>query len=210
MKTTSLIRAALLLVPGMALSLTLSGQNAKSAPPAPNYYDLREKYLRKIEESEKPWERALRKSNAEGMAENPEEIFFAHWDWYWKDRMNCNAAVPGEMANTGMYTRAMVLNNPSVRVGYNTNPSTLAAPNICTSGNQGAWSLVGPATYSNPIMGMVTAVYVNPSNTSEVLAGASGGGLFKTVNNGSSWSCLTDPSRMPCIGISTIAVHPTI
>ncbi|MFN8715218.1 MAG: T9SS type A sorting domain-containing protein [Bacteroidota bacterium] len=210
MKTTSLIRAALLLVPGIALSITLSGQTAKSAPATPNYYDLREKYLRKIEESEKPWERSLRKNHAEGMAENPEEVFFAHWDWYWKDRMNCNASVPGEMANTGMFMRAMVASNPSVRIGDNSNPTTQAAPNICTSGNQGAWSLVGPATYSNPIMGMVTAVYVNPSNPSEVLAGASGGGLFKTVNNGNSWSCLTDPSRMPCIGISTIAVHPTI
>lgn len=209
MKTTKLMRAASLLVPGIALSFLLKGQSASPAGPAPNYYDLREKYLLRVEQSEKPWERQLRRNHAEGMAENPEEIFFAQWDWYWKDRMNCTGATPGELANTGMYARAMAANNPSVRIGDNSNPTVQGAPNICTSASLGAWSLVGPATYSNPIMGMVTAVYVNPANPSEVLAGASGGGLFKTVNNGASWACLTDPSRMPCIGISSIAVHPT-
>jgi hypothetical protein len=61
--------------------------------------------------------------------------------------------------------------------------------------------------------GRMVSIWINPSDTNHILAGAAAGGLWETENSGVTWRNITDnvdyglvPGTM---GITNIAVHPT-
>ncbi|UGS23564.1 T9SS type A sorting domain-containing protein [Flavobacterium channae] len=71
------------------------------------------------------------------------------------------------------------------------------------------WQPVGPFTHTNTGswssgQGRVNIVHVDPSNPSTIYLGAPAGGIWKSTNNGSTWTPLTD--ELPQIGVSGIAV----
>lgn len=77
----------------------------------------------------------------------------------------------------------------------------------------GFWNQLAPtdgyvlgASGYNPGIGRVNVIAFHPTSSTTVFAGTPGGGLWKTTNEGTSWTCLTD--GIPRIGISGIAVHP--
>lgn len=79
-----------------------------------------------------------------------------------------------------------------------------------TTGN---WTELGP-TYvpSNGTgqptgIGRLTAIAFDPSTSSTVYAGAASGGIWKSTNNGNTWTSIT--SNLPSLGVSAIVVHPT-
>ena len=71
------------------------------------------------------------------------------------------------------------------------------------------WQPVGPFTHTNTGswssgQGRVNIVHVDPSNPNTIYLGAPAGGIWKSTNNGSTWTPLTD--ELPQIGVSGIAV----
>lgn len=85
------------------------------------------------------------------------------------------------------------------------------------SGYMGNWSCLGPFQNgygSAPHLGRIVSLWVNPNDSNIILAGADGGGLWKSTNDGHSWRCLTDGGTgtassifgMP--GVYGIAVDP--
>ncbi|WP_235843197.1 thrombospondin type 3 repeat-containing protein [Maribacter hydrothermalis] len=74
------------------------------------------------------------------------------------------------------------------------------------------WSSIGPFThdtYSGALSGQgrVNAIAVDPNNTNIWYVGAPAGGIWKTIDNGSSWVNLFDD--FPQIGVSGIAIDPS-
>ncbi len=69
--------------------------------------------------------------------------------------------------------------------------------------NQLAWRHVGPV---NPI-GRITDLDVHPQRQSTWFVGTAGGGLWKTVNAGTTWSCVFD--RFATVSIGDVAVAPS-
>lgn len=74
------------------------------------------------------------------------------------------------------------------------------------------WTPVGPFTHVNTGswssgQGRVNFVYVDPTNSNTLYIGAPAGGIWKSTNNGSSWTPLSD--ELPQIGVSGIAVDHT-
>lgn len=74
------------------------------------------------------------------------------------------------------------------------------------------WTPIGPFTHVNTGswssgQGRVNFVYVDPTNANTLYIGAPAGGIWKSVNNGSSWTPLSD--ELPQIGVSGIAVDHT-
>jgi len=74
----------------------------------------------------------------------------------------------------------------------------------------GYWSFTTPTSYtsgngSNPGVGRVNCIEFHPSNANIIFIGTPSGGLWKTTNGGTTWTCLTD--GMPSIGVSGIAVN---
>ena len=71
------------------------------------------------------------------------------------------------------------------------------------------WQPVGPFTHTNTGswssgQGRVNIVHVDPSNSNTIYLGAPAGGIWKTTDNGTTWTPLTD--ELPQIGVSGIAV----
>ena len=71
----------------------------------------------------------------------------------------------------------------------------------------GQWTPVGPFN-GNPIQGIgrVNVIAFHPTLTNVVFAGAPSGGLWKSSDNGSTWSTNTD--LLPNLGVSGIAIDP--
>lgn len=79
--------------------------------------------------------------------------------------------------------------------------------------SSGTWSLLGPNAYftnntGQPTgMGRTTMVAFHPTNTNILFVGTPSGGIWKSTNNGSSWSSIS--SNLPMLGVSSIVVHPS-
>lgn len=74
------------------------------------------------------------------------------------------------------------------------------------------WTELGPKSWNrtsswNPGVGRITCIAVNPADQNEIFVGSPGGGVWKTINGGSSWTCLTD--NMTVLNIYSITIDPT-
>lgn len=77
-----------------------------------------------------------------------------------------------------------------------------------------AWQNIGPAPMKNSKMGQqavdvsgrVTALAVDPQNSSVVYLGAAQGGVWKTTDGGNSWTPLTD--NQPSLAVGAITIDP--
>lgn len=67
-----------------------------------------------------------------------------------------------------------------------------------------------PSGISANGMGFIKCLEVDYSDSSlnTFYAGGASGGLWKTTNGGTTWSCLTDNTSIPAIGIADIAIDP--
>ncbi|MES1244403.1 MAG: hypothetical protein ABUT39_22555 [Acidobacteriota bacterium] len=207
----------------MAILLSCGSRalQAQSPPaePAPeekldNYYVLWQRYAERLVEAKE--ERELRKrpgnaGNAESsesvLYEDLDEIEFERWDRYWRDHLDAGSHEPGKMADMSRHLRETYM---AARRAAKGSQTAQTAALVCPSAGLGNWTSLGPSTYAAPVLGKVTSVYIDPANPNLVYAGSGEGGLFKTVNNGASWTNLTDASHYPALGITSIAVHPTI
>lgn len=116
---------------------------------------------------------------------------FYRWNHFWKSRC-------GSDGSTKTYVQKLI------------NAANEPAP-ICNSGN--TWSNIGAGRIfagSTEIQnqGFITSVYTHPSNPNIIFAGAQSGGIWKTIDNGQNWRCVTDHLRFPGLGISSIVGHP--
>ncbi len=83
----------------------------------------------------------------------------------------------------------------------------LAAAGIPKS-TTGNWTFVGPT--GKPTgggAGRLNFVRFDPTNTNTIFVGAPDGGLWKTINGGTSWTTNTD--QLSIIGVSDVAIDPT-
>jgi autotransporter-associated beta strand protein len=69
------------------------------------------------------------------------------------------------------------------------------------------WTAIGPAPVSNGSSGRITALAADPSSPNILYAGAAGGGIWKTIDGGTSWVPLTDTQSTLSTG--AIAVAPS-
>ncbi|MBA3663050.1 MAG: hypothetical protein H0W61_02435 [Bacteroidetes bacterium] len=75
----------------------------------------------------------------------------------------------------------------------------------------GQWKYVGPKESSGQVKGLIKSVWVDPLNSSFVLAGSCSGGLFKTTNANAAvpdWENISDTYNGMSYGISDIVVKP--
>ncbi len=69
------------------------------------------------------------------------------------------------------------------------------------------WTPIGPAPLNNGSSGRITALAADPTSPNIIYAGAAGGGIWKTIDGGSSWNPLTDSQSTLFTG--AIAVAPS-
>jgi hypothetical protein len=82
--------------------------------------------------------------------------------------------------------------------------------NFVTAGN---WTELGPVTWNrtsswNPGTGRISAVAIHPSNENIIYVGSPGGGLWKTINGGGTWTPLIDYLAGNYMSVMALAIDP--
>jgi PKD repeat protein len=73
-----------------------------------------------------------------------------------------------------------------------------------------AWTPMGPVgAPAGGGAGRLNFVRQDPTNASIIYVGAPDGGIWKTINGGTSWTTLTDQVTATCIGFGDLAIDPT-
>lgn len=131
-------------------------------------------------------------------------VRYKRWEMFWESRVAFDSV-------RGKYNHLKALNEMQKLTQNGLCQNSTGAEN---------WQLIGPISQPlKPItnlpegqnMGLVPAIWVDPNDENIILAGSHNGGLFKTTNGASpnpEWSCITDNSNLPAMGITSIAVEP--
>jgi len=122
---------------------------------------------------------------------------YLRFQTFWESRVGSDPNQPGSFND---YTKTV--NN------WN------ASNTICSNDQSGVvWENIGGDVINyggNQILanGIVTAVYMNPANTNEILVGTNCSGIWRTIDHGSHWICVTNNLRFPGLGIQHFEVNP--
>lgn len=157
--------------------------------PSVNFYDVQKEFNREA--------KRFKRANSSRQADHSERkmpgyMQYKRWEWFMSPRV----------APSGDRTiMAKAIHDEIVRQNaLKKNPSVLQAGN---------WSLLGsintiPANGGGA--GRINTVAFHPSSPNIMYAGSPGGGLWKTLDGGITWSTTTD--QLPVVGISDIAIDP--
>ncbi len=91
----------------------------------------------------------------------------------------------------------------------NANPAAMAQHNlsVARSAQSNSWSFMGPTgAPTGSGAGRLCCVRFDPSNANTMYVGTPAGGLWKSLDAGGTWNCLTD--FLPAIGCSDVAIDP--
>jgi photosystem II stability/assembly factor-like uncharacterized protein len=129
---------------------------------------------------------------------------FERWVYYWKDRVNKDGTFPTE--TLGYFNAGILDDNGKVIVSSNENKSAEIWQNIGPQENP------IPNGYSNfPQLGRLNAFLriKHPTDRAKdvLFVGAPSGGIWKSTNNGTTWSAKTD--FLAGIGVTDIKTAPT-
>lgn len=117
---------------------------------------------------------------------------FKRWEWFVEQRVTANGELPDPMASFKALKEKRDLE--------------LAGVAKSASWTSLGPSLVAPQSY-NPGYGRVNVIEEDPNNTAIVYVGTPGGGIWKSVNSGNSWTPIFDD--MLTLGVSGLVVDHT-
>ena len=124
-------------------------------------------------------------------------------EWFYGQR-----AYPHKHIPAGARLRALrELDRKMAAERQASSPGYLLAPSINAS-----WSFIGPQPIDTPytypvVSGRVTALAVDPRNSNTVYLGAAQGGVWKTIDGGTSWTPLTDTE--PSLALGSVTLDPS-
>ena len=125
---------------------------------------------------------------------------FKRWEYFHEKRLTQQ----GELVNSNALNFFEYKNY----FGINKNQSSLRISGP-TSNVAGSWSYIGPpnGVSSSGGAGRATFIRFDPLNPSIMYTGSPAGGLWKSINGGSSWSPLAD--ELASIGCSDLVIDPS-
>lgn len=115
---------------------------------------------------------------------------FKRWEWFMEQRLDENGNKPNQRLIFEEVKRADLQQE--------------------FRGGSSNWQLIGPIEEpqndNGRSIGRVSAIAFHPSDTNQIWVGAPSGGIWKSDDNGSSWTPLAD--GLPNLGVSDIVIHP--
>ncbi|MEO6189945.1 MAG: hypothetical protein ABIO44_05810, partial [Saprospiraceae bacterium] len=117
---------------------------------------------------------------------------FKRWEWYWNSRLNISDAFP---PNDIIFKEfeAYLSTHPD-------KPSDYFGPSN--------WVFRGPSNSDGGYegLGRINCIAFHPTNANTYWVGSPGGGIWKTTDNGKTWT--TNYDKMPVLGVSNIVIDP--
>ena len=135
--------------------------------------------------------RGKRKAKGQGYKQ------FRRWEWYWESRILPNGHFPPSSVTWDEHQK--------YRESHTYAPDK-RSETIMSSAN---WTNAGPSTSPGGYngLGRINCMAFHPTDANTFWVGTPAGGLWKTVDAGSTWSTSTD--NLPVLGVSDIAIDPT-
>ena len=121
---------------------------------------------------------------------------FKRWENFMAPRVYPTGRLPHDIINTEL-VNIITSNNAKTRSNAVASWVPLGPTNVPTNG----------LSYASSGIGRVNCVRVDPANSSILWVGTPGGGLWKSINGGTSWTSNTD--ALSTLGIADIAIDPT-
>lgn len=123
---------------------------------------------------------------------------FKRWENFMEPRVYPTGKLPHEIINVELKKVIQEASYPSQhRSLFAANWQPLGPTNVPTNG----------LGYASAGIGRVNCVRFDPSNSNIIWIGTPGGGLWKSINGGSTWTNI--PTTTASLGISDIAIHPS-
>ncbi len=116
---------------------------------------------------------------------------FKRWEYFMETRVDENGFY--NPLQTQRAYEKYIKENPASREKGLTNPWTILGPSNQPTGNNG--------------IGRINVIQVDPNNASTIYVGAPVGGIWKSTDDGTTWSTTTD--FLPSIGVSDIDFDPS-
>lgn len=121
--------------------------------------------------------------------------------WEYQALRNCD--------ENGMLKSADFYFNEMERQNNDLNQSLLSRSSISDAGN---WEELGPKYWNqtsgwNPGVGRVTSIAIDKTNTNHIIVGGETGGIWKTLDGGTTWTVLTD--NLSNLYVYSLAISPT-
>ena len=131
-------------------------------------------------------------------------------EWFYGQRKFGLGYIPiGARARALEQRRRMQVQEQAARISS----GIASTANVVSTGaaSSTTWTLLGPQPLSTTFgwgntSGRVSALVVDPTNSSVVYLGAAQGGVWKSTNGGTSWTPLTDDQ--PSLAIGSLAINP--
>ena len=133
---------------------------------------------------------STRDKNSRGSGFKP----FMRWEYHWRNYAD---------------SQGYIMSSEEFWDAWRQKNQIKANRNVAMSLPTSNWEPIGPFTHTNTGswssgQGRVNIVHVDPSNPNTIYLGAPAGGIWKSTDNGTTWTPLTD--ELPQIGVSGIAV----
>ncbi|HEX6334245.1 MAG TPA: T9SS type A sorting domain-containing protein [Flavisolibacter sp.] len=118
---------------------------------------------------------------------------FKRWEYFWGQRLLPDGSLPPATVTLEAINQYRLLYPQHQQ-------KTLTNSN---------WTFQGPSSSSSGYYGVgrVNCIAFHPTDPNTFWVGTPAGGLWKTTDNGSTWTCNTD--QLPVLGVSNIAVDPS-
>ncbi len=171
--------------------------------PASNFFTIKASFDSTWADTEREM-RQQRGGDATARSENQEERdgtfrLFKRWEWYYAPRVG---------ASGDLTMPAYSYINFFSYLEQNETARQMHQASINREASVSSWTFVGPTGAPNGGgAGRINFIRIDPANGNVMYAGAPAGGLWKSINGGTSWTCLTD--FLPIIGCSDLAIDPT-
>lgn len=119
---------------------------------------------------------------------------YKRWEWFYEPRVY----------PTGMMPDRRIVWEESLKY----------RPDIKSLRGNSNWVNLSPSTIPTPPdtlniigMGRINSITFHPTDINTLYIGSSSGGVWKSTDDGSTWTCLTD--MIPVLRVSDVAVHPS-
>lgn len=125
------------------------------------------------------------------------------WNWYAERHLDEDGKVANITAKTMQALQSMNVDTKKFT-------ATPGISNNIAARINGDWYPLGPFSIAAPaqnFMGRINCLAFHPTNSNTLFAGTPGGGIWKSINNGTSWTPLSD--GLPSSGVSGIVIDPS-